>query len=139
MIIITTTISLIIYHYRLNFIYLHRIIIIIITITTIIMRLSCDYRYHCLYHYPHHHNRRHYLHRDHPRHRCSFSGIVNAIHEYLADKDISLVYSRFIALQESDDIHTYLESIKKSNARIIIAHMFEDAARKVICEAIKEV
>ena len=67
------------------------------------------------------------------------SGVVTAIHEYLADKGIKLLYSRFIALQESADIKRYLESIRKTNARIILAHMFEDVARKVVCEAIKEV
>lgn len=67
------------------------------------------------------------------------SGVVTAIHEYLADRGIKLVYSRFIALQESADIKSYLKSIKRSNAKIILAHMFEDVAREVVCEAIKQV
>ena len=67
------------------------------------------------------------------------SATVTSINEYLSDKDVKLVYSRFIARQETADIKNYLRSIRKSNARIIVGHMFEDVARKVVCEAIKQV
>lgn len=67
------------------------------------------------------------------------SATVNAIHEYMTDKGIKLVYSRFIALQESADIKNYLKSIQKSRARIIFGSFFEDVAREVVCEAINQV
>jgi hypothetical protein len=67
------------------------------------------------------------------------SATVTATHEYMADKGIKLVYSRFIALQESADIKNYLRSVQNSRAKIIFGNFFEDVVREVVCEAISQV
>ena len=67
------------------------------------------------------------------------SSTVTATHHHLTHKGISLVYAGQVGNEYHVDIKSYLRSLKESSAKIVIATLFDNMARAVVCEAYQQV